>query len=192
MPEGCQTPYREVNKSSQRVSKVVYSCVVGQPIIREGIMKNRYLLNSITTVCAFLVAGVATGCTELNGPGGYGYNQPSPGYGAQPGYYGGNPYYGGSPYYGGGSGYAYPPSAPYDRRERERLERERERLEDERRRLEEERRRQLQQPPPVYRPPREERCPAGFSPSEQKCSREERQRGCRDMRLPGGLGCVSR
>jgi hypothetical protein len=35
-------------------------------------------------------------------------------------------------------------------------------------------------------------CPSGFSPSEQKCSPEERRRGCKDMRLPGGLGCVRR
>lgn len=38
----------------------------------------------------------------------------------------------------------------------------------------------------------EERCPSGFHPSEQKCSPEERRRGCKDMRLPGGLGCVRR
>jgi hypothetical protein len=37
-----------------------------------------------------------------------------------------------------------------------------------------------------------ERCPNGFHPSEQKCSPEERRRGCKDMRLPGGLGCVRR
>lgn len=37
-----------------------------------------------------------------------------------------------------------------------------------------------------------ETCPAGFRPSENKCSAKERRRGCRDMRLPGGLGCVSR
>jgi hypothetical protein len=37
-----------------------------------------------------------------------------------------------------------------------------------------------------------ETCPPGFSPSEQKCSNEERRRGCKDMRLPGGLGCVRR
>jgi hypothetical protein len=37
-----------------------------------------------------------------------------------------------------------------------------------------------------------EECPAGFRPSEQKCSPEERRRGCKDMRLPGGLGCVRR
>lgn len=35
-------------------------------------------------------------------------------------------------------------------------------------------------------------CPPGFQPSEQKCSPEERRRGCKDMRLPGGLGCVRR
>lgn len=40
--------------------------------------------------------------------------------------------------------------------------------------------------------PRQEQCPAGFRPSEQKCSVEERRRGCKDMRLPGGLGCVKR
>lgn len=35
-------------------------------------------------------------------------------------------------------------------------------------------------------------CPAGFRPSEQKCSQAERARGCKDMRLPSGLGCVKR
>ena len=35
-------------------------------------------------------------------------------------------------------------------------------------------------------------CPPGFRPSEQKCSPEERRRGCKDMRLPNGLGCVKR
>jgi hypothetical protein len=38
----------------------------------------------------------------------------------------------------------------------------------------------------------EERCPAGFSPSERKCSPDERRRGCKDIRLNSGLGCVSR
>lgn len=37
-----------------------------------------------------------------------------------------------------------------------------------------------------------EHCPSGFSPSERKCSQDERRRGCKDMRLPGGLGCVRR
>lgn len=38
----------------------------------------------------------------------------------------------------------------------------------------------------------QDRCPAGYSPSEQKCSQEERRRGCKDIRLPSGLGCVRR
>ena len=37
-----------------------------------------------------------------------------------------------------------------------------------------------------------ERCPAGYQPSEQKCSPQERRRGCKDIRLPNGLGCVRR
>lgn len=39
---------------------------------------------------------------------------------------------------------------------------------------------------------RNERCPAGFSPSERKCTQDERRRGCKDIRLPNGLGCVKR
>lgn len=38
----------------------------------------------------------------------------------------------------------------------------------------------------------QDRCPPGFSPSEQKCSQNERRRGCKDIRLPSGLGCVNR
>ena len=74
-------------------------------------------------------------------------------------------------------------------RERRDLERERDRLDDERRRLEDER-----QPAPSRElaPAVREQCPSGFSPSENKCSVEERRRGCKDMRLPGGLGCVHR
>jgi hypothetical protein len=114
-----------------------------------------------------------------------------------------------SPYYPpNGSSANYPNQYPYgnqypydqnnsqyenDRRERRELERERERLERERERLEEERNREASRPPPPPPPrPAPERCPSGFSPSEQKCSREERRRGCQDMRLPGGLGCVRR
>jgi len=37
-----------------------------------------------------------------------------------------------------------------------------------------------------------EQCPSGFQPSEQKCSPKERNHGCKDVRLPGGLGCVRR
>jgi hypothetical protein len=49
-----------------------------------------------------------------------------------------------------------------------------------------------------YRPeygrpqPSQDRCPPGFQPSEQKCSPEERRRGCKDIRTPSGLGCVNR
>lgn len=64
---------------------------------------------------------------------------------------------------------------------RDRLDRERERLEDEKEQM------HSKAPAPVA-----EHCPSGFSPSEQKCSPEERRRGCKDMRLPGGLGCVHR
>ena len=42
------------------------------------------------------------------------------------------------------------------------------------------------------RNPSQDRCPSGFSPSEQKCTPQERQRGCKDIRLPSGLGCVKR
>ena len=37
-----------------------------------------------------------------------------------------------------------------------------------------------------------EHCPSGFQPSEQKCTQDERRSGCKDIRLPGGLGCVHR
>lgn len=111
-----------------------------------------------------------TSCADLN-------NGPYGGGG-----YGNDPYRGGSRY------------DDYDRhedwrreRERRELDRERDRLDDERRRLEEERRRSAATPPP-----QQERCPAGFSPSEHKCSSDERRRGCKDMRMPGGLGCVRR
>ena len=74
-------------------------------------------------------------------------------------------------------------------RERRDLERERDRLDDERRRLDDERR---QAPSRQVAPVVREQCPSGYSPSENKCSVEERRRGCKDMRLPGGLGCVHR
>ncbi len=56
----------------------------------------------------------------------------------------------------------------------------------------------VQQQSNGYRPeygrpqPAQDRCPPGFQPSEQKCSPAERQRGCKDVRLPSGLGCVKR
>ncbi len=132
-----------------------------------------------------------TGCTDINNPypyGGGGYNYPSS--------------YPSGGYYGGGY------DDRRDRWEDRRLDDERRRLEDERRRLEDQRRNQQYpprwQPPanpypyppagqPRPQPPRQnDRCPPGFSPSEQKCSPQERARGCRDIRTPSGLGCVSR
>jgi hypothetical protein len=135
----------------------------------------------------YLFFALLTGCANLNDP--YGYNSPYPPPPAQqPQYYGG-------PSFGNPSGY-YSSGDPF-RRERRELERERERLEDERRRLERERKREDALPPPqppqYSRPsPQNDRCPKGFSPSERKCTQEERRRGCRDMRLPSGLGCVDR
>jgi len=75
------------------------------------------------------------------------------------------------------------------REERRELEYERRRLEAERRELQQERARVTAAPTAE---PAVERCPSGFQPSENKCSVEERRRGCKDMRLPGGLGCVRR
>ena len=76
--------------------------------------------------------------------------------------------------------------------ERRDLDRERRRVEDERRRLEEERDRQSRNPVPRIPSRADDHCPSGFSPSEQKCSSEERRHGCQDIRLPSGLGCVRR
>ena len=83
--------------------------------------------------------------------------------------------------------------------ERRELEKERRQLEKERERLERERERNYKEKkkaPPVYAPPKKtpvrERCPAGFSPSERKCTKKERRKGCKDLRMPGGLGCVKR
>jgi hypothetical protein len=107
------------------------------------------------------------------------------------------------PYYGGGYGrdddyYRRRRWEEKQRREERNLDRERERLERERRELEEERERHEREdrnhhggsisPPP----PRVEHCPSGFSPSERKCTNEERRKGCRDMRLSNGMGCVDR
>lgn len=159
------------------------------------------LLVSVHHQLRILALGViiasASGCANMADPYNNGYGSPynngyGNGYGSPygggynappPGYYGGGGYYGGPGYYGNG---------PADRRERQRLEDERRRLEEERRRLEREREQnQRPSPPPMMRPT-QDRCPSGFSPSENKCSPEERRRGCRDMRLPSGLGCVSR
>lgn len=140
-----------------------------------------------------------TGCAELN--------QPYDPYRTRPSQQAYDPYY--SPYsqpsYGGGYNDGY--RQDNIRRERREIERERDRLEAERDSLEqarrnEERRRREEELRDRYDRERErererdrpvrEVCPSGFSPSEQKCSPAERQRGCKDMRLPGGLGCVRR
>lgn len=77
------------------------------------------------------------------------------------------------------------------REERRRLEAERQRLEAERRRLEEARRKKKKHSKPHIKP-KKETCPPGFRPSERKCTKKERKHGCKDIRLPGGLGCVNR
>lgn len=75
-----------------------------------------------------------------------------------------------------------------DYRERERLESEEERLREERRELERERERLSQENARAS----EERCPPGFVPGNHRCSDDERRRGCKDMRMPGGTTCNSR
>lgn len=101
-----------------------------------------------------------------------------------------------APYYSGNSyNDYYDRSSYYNRKERDRLERERielerERTRLERERLERERRNDLRGAVPANPPAMT--CPPGFSPSERKCTVEERRKGCRDMRLPNGLGCVDR
>ena len=137
------------------------------------------------TSCLKLVVPISllalSGCSDLQ-------NQP------YSGPYGG---YNNDPYYGRYDGYNdYEKRREWEHRHRERheIEKERERLEEERRRLEEERNRQISSPQvnqPTSRPA-QDRCPAGFQPSERKCSPEERRRGCKDIRLPSGLGCVRR
>ena len=149
-----------------------------------------YSVSPKSLLIAF-VAVFVSGCAGLNDPydpyyggggsgGGYGNRQPPP-----PSNYGG--------YYGNGYNNGYNYGDGYDRRERERLEEERRRLERERERLEQERQRQdVYRPPPPPPRPAPDRCPPGFSPSENKCSNEERRRGCKDIRMPSGLGCVHR
>ncbi len=130
---------------------------------------------------SFLILSLTlTACTELNSP-----------YGSS-GSYGNDRYRYDDPYYRRPN-YDYDRDRYYDkkkeiREDRRELERERERLEEERRRVEQERARRDAEKAASRR----ETCPSGFSPSENKCSAEERRRGCKDMRLPGGLGCVRR
>ncbi len=149
---------------------------------------------TICLISLLTLSAALTGCANLNDPygqGGYG------GYGAP---YGGAPYgnapYGYNappPYYGGPGYYNGYPNYQQQQQQRE-LDRERRQLEEERRRLERERDsyRAPNPPPPPASRPIPDRCPAGFSPSERKCSPQERRNGCRDIRLSSGLGCVSR
>ena len=129
----------------------------------------------LISICSMLVLGSCAGLNDPNNPYGGGYSAPSYGY----------------------DDYSYQRERDRQREERHELREDREQLEEDRRRLEEEQRRQWEahHKPPIRehtqeRPP--ERCPSGFEPSERKCSPEERRRGCKDMRLPGGLGCVHR
>ena len=106
--------------------------------------------------------------------------------------------------YGGGySDPYYPNNDYYAYRERERIRREQRELDEERDRLRRERdhierqKRNRRPLPPVYSrvpapKPKPERCPNGYYPSEQKCTKKERKHGCKDMRTPGGLGCKSK
>jgi hypothetical protein len=146
------------------------------------VIPRSYSIAVLITLTSTLV-----GCIDPNSPG---YTSP---YGSP---YGGYqsppppaPYYRGSSY----------DNDYYERQEQERLrrdrrdvDRDRDRLEQERERLEQERAQQNRPLPPPPPPRVQESCPSGYSQSEQKCSSDERKRGCRDMRLPGGLGCVSR
>jgi hypothetical protein len=96
------------------------------------------------------------------------------------------PYYEDSPYPG------HEHRREHLNREREKLRDERRRIEQERRRLEEEQRRREEAATRPPEPPRQTHCPAGYRPSEQKCTDKERKHGCKDVRLDSGLGCVHR
>ncbi len=42
-----------------------------------------------------------------------------------------------------------------------------------------------------HSPVAREHCPAGFEPGTHRCSQDERRRGCKDMKMPGGTTCNS-
>lgn len=149
---------------------------------------HRSIISCVALVLGFVLL-VASGCANLNDP----YSGGGGGYGSNAPYYGGNGNGGGVGYGGYGNGGYGNGGYNNNRREQQELELERERLENERKRLQRERE-NVYRAPAAPPPPRQvfERCPAGFTPSEQKCTQDERRRGCRDMRLPGGLGCVDR
>lgn len=85
----------------------------------------------------------------------------------------------------------YPSGNYYQERERQRLREERRELERERARLEKEREREHERRKrhAAKQQRKPESCPAGYRPG--RCESKERKRGCKDMRLPGGLGCRS-
>jgi hypothetical protein len=171
--EGCHRLYVPEVLFCYRAGLCIFVC------LREASMWTQ----SIKSLSAAMILGYLSGCMPLDNQ--YGYGSPGSSYGSpysnSGGYY--DPYYRDDPYYRN--------ERRENRRERERLEDERERLQEERQRLERERQREVSRPaaPP---PPPPERCPPGFSPSENKCRPEERKHGCKDIRLPGGLGCVRR
>ena len=139
-------------------------------------------------------------CAEMNDP-----YRPAPHYDSY-----GSPYDSG--YHGSYDDHDYwrEREREHDREERRKIERERERIDRERKRLDDERRnedrhrdeerrrdddrgRRDEDRKPAPRPqPKVESCPRGYSPSERKCSSEERKKGCKDIRMDSGLGCVKR
>lgn len=98
----------------------------------------------------------------------------------------------GDPYnnrYGSYNDNPYPSGNYYQERERQRLREERRELERERARLERERERERERRNTHTAEKQPETCPAGYRPG--RCEDKQRKRGCKDMRLPGGLGCRS-
>jgi len=146
-------------------------------------MKN-ILINGSFPRCAALIGFLSvavnlTGCADLNYP-----------YGGGSGGGYSDPYYNGTRY---DDQYYRDREIQRAREQQRELDIERDKLDRERRELDAERsRNDARIPPPRVQPPPPEHCPSGFSPSENKCSPDERRRGCRDIRLPSGLGCVSR
>ena len=141
-------------------------------------------MNNITiSILSFLILLCSFGCTELNS----GYPSSYGGY-SSGGYSGGYR----DPYYRGDDYYAYRERERIRREQRE-LDEERDRLHRERDYLERQKRKNKSKPPVFSRVPvkKPDRCPSGFFPSEQKCTKKERKRGCKDMRTPGGMGCKS-
>jgi hypothetical protein len=102
--------------------------------------------------------------------------------------------YGRDPY--GSRGYDdYDRDDYYEKRRRDReryeLEQERRRIREEKEQLREERERERNRPPAYSQPPKEDKCPSGWYPSDRKCSDKERKRGCKDMRNSSGTLCVA-